>query len=91
MPQKCIVTCSTDKKIIMYSLIRGDILRIFPQHNKTSVRKMVYFEDYGRYLLSAGSEQDIYVWAVDNIVDDPLYGRLGGHKKPVCDMFAFPR
>jgi hypothetical protein len=56
LPQKCIVTCSPDKKIIMYSLQRNEILRVFPQHNKTSVRRMVYFEHYGRYLLSAGSE-----------------------------------
>jgi len=41
-------------------------------------------------LLSSGSDQDIYVWAMENTVNDPLHGRLRGHKSPVTDLFRFP-
>ena len=79
-PIKCIVTCSMDKQIRMFNLEHKRMIRVFPQHHKASMHKMIYFEHYGRYLLSAGGEWDIYVWMVDNVVDDPLYGKLGGHK-----------
>ena len=41
--------------------------------------------------MTVGSEQDIFVWAMDNIVSDPIYGRMRGHKTPTTDCTRFPK
>ena len=52
---------------------------------------MKYFPDWGNLLLSIGSEQEVFVWAMDNTIADPLYGKMKGHKAPCSDLARFPK
>jgi len=89
-PQPCIITCGLDRRIVFFSLKEERVLRVLPTHHRTSVRSLCFFEEFGNFLLSAGSDQDVYVWAMENQINDPLYGKLRGHKAPVSDLFRFP-
>ena len=71
-PCLCILTAGLDKRIVMFSLIRNETMRVLPQHHTTSIRNLVYFKDYGHLVLSSGSEKDILVWSIENMVTDPL-------------------
>lgn len=73
----------------MYSVKRHEVLRVLPAHHKTSVRNLCYFKDFGHMVLSAGNEKDILVWSVENMITDPLCGRIIGHKNPVVDLRSF--
>ena len=90
-PKPCIITCGLDKRIVMYSLINGQIIRKLPKQHKSSVRYLLVYKDYGNLLLSSGYEKDVMVWSIENIVTDPLYGRLVGHLEPVTGMVQLPK
>jgi hypothetical protein len=40
-------------------------------------------------VLSVGNEKDILVWSIENLITDPLHGRLVGHKYPVTEVRRF--
>jgi WD40 repeat protein len=89
-PELCIALASMDKDISLYSLIKRENIRKLNSHHQMAVKSLLFFPNYGNLLLSQGNEATIYVWSMENLISDPLFGKIRGHKMPVASMNRGP-
>lgn len=81
----CIASCSLDTKIVLYSLVDSQTLRVIEGDHRRGVRRLSYSSLSGGYLISIGYEVFANVWAPESIVSDNLLGKLKGHTKSIID------
>jgi WD40 repeat protein len=89
-PELCIAIASMDKDISLYSLKKKQNIRKLNSHHQMAVKSLLFYPKYGNLLLSQGNEAVIYVWSMENLISDPLFGKIRGNKMPISSMVRGP-